>query len=380
MPGRCRRFGDRMTDGYEASRASGTEEAFSPGSRAHLPVPPVSSAGHTLSVIIPAYNAATTLGDTLRALAGQTYDRALVEVIVVDDGSTDATAEVAGGYGVRVLRQENRGPAAARNAGAQCATGDILVFTDADCTPFPGFLAELARPFGDPGIAGVQGIYRTRQRECVARFAQLEFEDRYRFAARFPCLDLVATYAAAFRREVFAGQGGFDTAFPVADNEDTEFSYRLCRAGYRLVLAPRAMTFHRHPADLVRYLRIKARRAYWRFAACREHPEKILRDGYTPGLLRIQTLLAGGCGLGIVLWPVTGAGGVLALLAGLGLLASTVPFTRFALSRDKGVGLLAPGLVCARAFAFAVGAGLAVVCRISGGSLLGRTPKGRTCG
>jgi len=329
---------------------------------------------------VPAYNAADTLAETLDALSCQTVDAGRVEVVVVDDGSTDATAAVAAARGAMVVRQENEGPAAARNAGALRATGDILVFTDADCTPFPDFLAQLTRPFDDPAVSGVQGAYRTRQTGLVARFAQLEFEDRYRFAAKFPCLDLVATYAAAFRREVFVAQGGFDTSFPVADNEDTEFSYRLCRAGHRLVFAPRAMTYHRHPASLPGYLRIKARRAYWRLAACRAHPQKMLRDGYTPGLLRLQTLLAGLCGLGILLWPVAAFGGALALVAGLALVASSAPFTRLAARRDAPVAVVAPGIVCARAFAFALGGGLAVLSRLTGRTFCGKKAGGRTCG
>jgi cellulose synthase/poly-beta-1,6-N-acetylglucosamine synthase-like glycosyltransferase len=333
-----------------------------------------------VTVIVPAYNAAATLPETLSALAAQTFDKALLEVIVVDDGSTDATAAVAAAHGARVIRQENRGPAAARNAGATAATGDILVFTDADCTPLPDFVAQLVRPFADPAVAGVQGAYRTRQTGLVARFAQLEFEDRYRYAARFPSLDLVATYAAAFRREVFLAAGGFDTSFPVADNEDTEFSYRLCRAGHRLAFAPRAMVYHRHPVSLPRYLHIKTRRAYWRMAACREHPDKILRDGYTPGLLRAQTGLAGLCGLGLVSWPVVRSGGWLALATGIALAASAIPFTRFAWQRDPAVAVVAPGIVCARAFAFALGAGLAVLSRLTGRSFCGKRTGAKPCG
>ncbi len=281
---------------------------------------------------------------------------------MVDDGSTDATARVAEGAGALVLRQPNQGPAAARNAGAAAASGAILVFTDADCEPHPDFLAEILRPFADPGVSGAQGAYRTRQTSVVARFAQVEFEDRYAFTARFPCLDLVATYAAAFRREVFLAQGGFDAAYPVANNEDTEFSYRLCRLGHRLVFAPRALVFHRHPATLRKYLRIKFWRAYWRLAACRDHPEKVLADGYTPGVVRLQTFLAGLFGLGLAAWPVAGAGP--ALGAALAVLVSSLPFAAFAARRDRGVALAAPVLVFARSLAFAGGAALAVLERL----------------
>jgi len=309
-----------------------------------------------LSVVIPAYNAAATLPATLAALARQTIPADTFEIIVVDDGSRDDTAAVAAAAGASVIRQENQGPAVARNTGASDARGDILVFTDADCEPAETFLAEIARPFEDPTVSGAQGIYRTRQTGLVPRFAQLEFEDRYVYASRFPCLDLVATYAAAFRRAVFAEAGGFDAAYPTANNEDTELSYRLCRLGHQLVLAPRAVVFHRHPANIAHYLHIKFWRAYWRLAACRKHPGKVLRDGYTPAMIRIQTALAG---LFVVLYGLSVVWGGASLpgrLCALGLLASSAPFAAFAWKRDKAVGMAAPFLVFARSLAFAGGA------------------------
>jgi glycosyltransferase involved in cell wall biosynthesis len=321
-----------------------------------------------VTVVVPAYNAADTLPAALAALAAQTYAAGTVAVVVVDDGSTDDTAAVAASCGVAVIRQANQGPAAARNAGAAVAQGDVLVFTDADCVPEPDFLTAIVAPLAaDPTVSGVQGAYRTDQTSLVARFAQIEFEDRYRYAARFACLDLVATYAAAYRREVFQAAGGFDCAFTRADNEDTELSYRLCRLGHKLVFAPAARVAHRHPANLGRYLRIKASRAAWRLRACREHPEKLFRDGYTPGVVRTQTVLAGGLAAGLLLWPVTQAGLWAALACGLGIVGSAAPFVRFAARRDAAVGRVAPFLVLARSLAFAWGAAMAVAGRALGG-------------
>jgi len=90
-----------------------------------------------VSVIVPAYNAARTLGACLEALGQQTMPREQYEIILVDDGSTDDTAQIAGRYaGVKVLKlARNRGAAAARNAGIAAAQGELLLFTDADCIP-----------------------------------------------------------------------------------------------------------------------------------------------------------------------------------------------------------------------------------------------------
>jgi len=89
----------------------------------------------SVSIVIPAYNAEKILGKCLRAVCGQDVPQRDVEVIVVDDGSTDATPEVAESFGVRVLRRPNGGAGAARNAGWRAAKGEWVAFTDSDCMP-----------------------------------------------------------------------------------------------------------------------------------------------------------------------------------------------------------------------------------------------------
>ena len=169
------------------------------------------------SVIVPAYQAAGSLGLCLDALNAQTVARDLYEVIVVDDGSTDGTGEIAQQAGARVITQRNAGPAAARNAGAAAGRGDLLLFTDADCAPVPGWIAALAVPFADERVAGAKGTYLTSQRALVPRFTQLEYEDRYDRMAGVESIDFVDTYSAAYRRDIFLANGGFDTPFPRFD-------------------------------------------------------------------------------------------------------------------------------------------------------------------
>ena len=90
-----------------------------------------------VSIVIPAFNAAATMGECLAAVAAQATDHGHCDVIVVDDGSSDETPLVAAEHGATVIRQANQGQAAARNAGVQRSTAGIVVFTDADCVPAP---------------------------------------------------------------------------------------------------------------------------------------------------------------------------------------------------------------------------------------------------
>jgi len=105
-------------------------------------------------------------------------------VIVVDDGSTDETSGIAERHDVTLVRQPPRGAAAARNRGVAASEGEIVLFTDADCVPDTNWIAEMVRSFGDPEVVGAKGVYRTRQKEIVARFVQCEYEERYELMAR----------------------------------------------------------------------------------------------------------------------------------------------------------------------------------------------------
>ena len=109
-----------------------------------------------VSIIIPAHNAAETLAECIEACRQQTYRP--LELIVVDDGSTDDTPRIAWVHPVHYIRQDQRGPAAARNRGAREARGAILAFTDSDCVPAEDWAARLVDGFDEDTVA-VGGTY-----------------------------------------------------------------------------------------------------------------------------------------------------------------------------------------------------------------------------
>ncbi len=304
------------------------------------------------SVVVPVYNGRRTIGACLRALSTQNVDGRHYEVIVVDDGSTDGSAETAAGHCNSVLRQRHEGAASARNRGAREARGEILLFTDADCEPAPDWIQKMLSPFEDPELAGVKGAYRTRQRSLVARFTQAEFEEKYDRLQRTPRIDFVDTYSAGYRRDAFLELGGFDPGIRYA--EDQEFSFRMARAGHKMVFEPAAIVYHHHPNSIWRYGRRKAQFGRWKVAVLRRYPSKVLRDSYTPWTQRAQLVL-----VPLLFAMAMAASAVLPwwlvlVPAGLGLL-SAFPLMIKAAHQGWQVAALSPALVLLRALALDIG-------------------------
>ena len=307
-----------------------------------------------VSVIVPARNAARVLPDCLAALDAQVYPRDLYEVIVVDDGSTDETATVADGRGVKVIRIPPSGPGAARNRGVEKAKGDLLLFTDADCLPDPGWIRALVRPFDDPQVAAAKGIYRSDQRSWTARFVQAEYESRYRLMARRESIDFVDTYAAAYRRRAFEEVGGFDESFPGASVEDQELSFRLAERGATMVFCPQAVVGHRHAADPVAYFRKKMKIGYWKMKVLARYPGKAVSDSHTPSTLKAEILLVAAAIATLPLGPLAGLHWLSPLFLGA-FFAVCAPFCVSLLGSRPAVALRAPFFLLARSVALGLG-------------------------
>ena len=226
--------------------------------------------------------------------------------------------------------------------------GAILLFTDDDCVPMPGWLNAMLEPFNDAEVVAAKGIYRTRQDRLMARFVQIEYEDRYRLMAGLASIDFVDTYSAAFRRDRFLEMSGYDTSFPVACAEDIELSYRMSARGWKMVFVPDAVVCHTHPDRFWVYLKKKYKFAFWRVLAVRKNPSKGVKDSHTPQIMKLQLLLAPALLLAIACdYAVRPAvpSSVLVLAA---FLLSTLPFAVRAIRKDPTVGLLSPVFLAAR--------------------------------
>jgi glycosyltransferase involved in cell wall biosynthesis len=234
-----------------------------------------------ISVIIPTFNRAATLHETLDGLAHQTWPADDFEVVVVDDGSTDDTPAVANRrdpYRLRYLRQENRGSAAARNYGAVQSQGSLLVFIDDDITLAPDYLHALAAAHDRyPNLVGMGALYPDVG-EANTPFARYVL----RTTPHWQTSDWVhftecTSNNLSIEREAFFRLGQWrDVA---GDGQtlwgDVEFGYRAFRAGMRCRRCADAMGFHRDYAirDLPTQCRRMRRAAVLAHALFRVAPE-----------------------------------------------------------------------------------------------------------
>lgn len=207
-----------------------------------------------LSVVIPAFNAEATIADAVRAVVNQPLPGAAFECLVVDDGSSDQTAETARRWGAVVISHSiNRGPGAARNSGVAAAHGNWVVFTDADCVPsrrwLPALLAAAeTAPRTTLALAGkTVGL---GSQTPAARFMDLIGALDAENYLRHPVMPWAPSCNLAVRRADLLAVGGFDPAF--LNYEMPELHLRLLdRFGGTVVCVPTALVMHRH-------------RRYWR--------------------------------------------------------------------------------------------------------------------
>ncbi|HLG31359.1 MAG TPA: glycosyltransferase [Candidatus Brocadiales bacterium] len=310
-----------------------------------------------VSIIIPVYNGEKTLARCLTSLQSQTISRDKYEIIVVDDGSKDGTRKVAEGFAVTVISQKNQGPAAARNLGVKMSKGDIVLFIDADCAAAPNWIEEMTKPFSNPDIVGVKGTYKTTQQDLLARFVQLEYEEKYERMKRFPYIDFIDTYSAGFRKDIFQKYGGFNTSFPTATVEDQEFSFRLAKDGHKMVFQPDAFVYHTHQSTLKGYMRRKFWIAYWKVLVLKHHPEKFTNDSHTPQALKFQILLTYAflLSMPIPYWLLPIPYWLLPVSILGTFFLTTLPFIYFGFNRNRSISLISPVLFFLRSLSFCAG-------------------------
>ncbi|HUP46324.1 MAG TPA: glycosyltransferase [Thermoanaerobaculia bacterium] len=216
-----------------------------------------------LSVVIPTYNRLPMLQRVLDSLARQ-EDAPPFETIVVDDGSTDGTAAVAGARGDVVFRsQQNSGPGRARNEGVRLAKGRYVVFIGDDTVPVPRFLAEHARVHresGDDPLLAALGYTGWPDSDRVTAFMDyindfgLQFGYKLIRDGEIVPFNFFYTSNISIDRQLLLDHP-FDTTFPAAAWEDIELAYRLDRKGLKIRYNAKAVTRHYHPMTVDSFAR-----------------------------------------------------------------------------------------------------------------------------
>ena len=266
--------------------------------------PPMSASFTPLvSVLIPAYDEEKVIAATLESVLGSDYPR--FEVIVVDDGSRDATgAVVERGFAadprVRLLRQSNQGKSAALNSAVAEASGDVLVTIDADTRIAPATISHLVRHFVDSTVAGVAGNTKVaNRRRRLTRWQALEYISGQNLEKRafdlLNCITVVPGAVGAWRAAVIRSSGGF-SRHTVA--EDTDLTLTIRRNGWRILFDDEAVGYTIAPETSAALVRQRFRWTFGTLQALWKHRDAFGRERYgtlgrvaLPHILLFQILL-----------------------------------------------------------------------------------------
>ncbi len=235
-----------------------------------------------VSVVVPAYNEAANIAATVRSLTASDYQP--LEVIVVDDGSTDDTAAIVrslGLPGVRVIRQVNAGKPAALNTGIAAARGNLLVLVDGDTVFAPDAVTRLVQPFADVSVGAVSGNTKVANRGgLLGRWQHLEYVIGFNLDRRMfdvaRCMPTVPGAIGGFRRQALLEVGGVSEATLA---EDTDLTMAVIRAGWRVVYEGSAVAWTEVPATLTQLWRQRYRWCYGTMQAMWKHRRSLIERG-----------------------------------------------------------------------------------------------------
>jgi glycosyltransferase involved in cell wall biosynthesis len=199
-----------------------------------------------VSVIIPVLNGERTLRDCLNSLLKMDYPEERREILVVDNGSTDSTAEIIKNLPVRYVQERRRGIPYARNKGIEESRGEIIAYTDSDCVVSKRWLSELVQGFEDGKIGAIEGeTVDYPPSTPIERYMARRRIKSKKFRLKSPLYPYINTVNVAFLRGVFDRIGVFDTRFK--GGSDVDLSWRFFQESkFELGYNPRAIVFHHH--------------------------------------------------------------------------------------------------------------------------------------
>jgi cellulose synthase/poly-beta-1,6-N-acetylglucosamine synthase-like glycosyltransferase/spore germination protein YaaH/peptidoglycan/xylan/chitin deacetylase (PgdA/CDA1 family) len=235
-----------------------------------------------VSVLVPAFNEEKTIGKTLESLQGSTHQR--MEILVIDDGSTDRTSEVVRQYAaldsrIRLISKPNGGKATALNIGMREAKNDLVVTIDADTILMPKTINELIKPFGDPDVDAVCGnIEVGNVHNILTGFQALEYITAQNFDRRafeeLNAISVVPGATGAWRRHKVLAIGGYESD---TLTEDADLTIKLLIKGGKIVYAPEARSLTEAPDNMRDLAKQRFRWSFGTFQCLGKHSDSFFK-------------------------------------------------------------------------------------------------------
>lgn len=307
----------------------------------------------SVSVIIPAFNNEKTIGQTLEGLKNIDYPADKIEIIVVNDASTDRTAEVAARYQCQVVQRQKRGGcAAAKNTGVEYAKNEIIAFIDADVMVTKNWLKELVAPFKDSAVGATGGRLKNKLRmnNTLERFIELDHFYRTRKE------DTVSAPGSnsAYRREVLEVVGKLDPYI----GEDPDLPYRVHSHGYRIVYTEKAVVYHPYPNDIWTYFKKHVYYGWQRVMIFLLRPQcraLVVKDEHTPLDILSQPFVLAAMFLSLPLIAVFDQSKYISLFLISLLILLNMPFLYYVYKREAKMLVFAFAISTIRTCAYVIG-------------------------
>lgn len=209
-----------------------------------------------VSIVVPVYNGEKTLSSCLDSLMELDFPKENREVIVVDNNSTDGTKNIIKRYPVKYIFESKIGRGAARNKGVRKSRGELVAFIDADCIADRKWLTNLIKGFTSNVVGGCGGEgFSFNPCTLIEKYYNFKYlgSQKRSLTTKELFLPQIATFNAAYRRNVLEDVGLFDDSFIA--NEDIDLSWRVFLKGYQLHYVPESIVYHKHPDRLTDFLK-----------------------------------------------------------------------------------------------------------------------------
>jgi len=314
-----------------------------------------------VSVSVSVYNGQSTIKKCLDCIMILKYPKEKLEVIVVNDGSTDRTAEIVKDYSVNLVEKEHGGYPSAMNTGIRVAKGNLILNIDSDTYIDEDWLTKALGEFKNPQVGIVGGYVATAPTSSFwAKLAGFESEDRYdRMRSKY--VDFLTSTCTAYRRQLFTGVGLFNEE--LRRGSDEELAQRAIEAGWKIVLRKDALCYH-EGVSLVKYFKKQVSNTIYQVNNFLKHPELLRgkkqhpRSLYIPLILTLLVLFA-------PLWILFN-GIWVSILALLGLIAyHTPPAIRIIRKHKEWSMVLFPIAINVRYVAWLIGLAIGVVRKVT---------------